>query len=212
VQEQSAHQGGDDGHPQALGPTEALHRRIGGSEDTPIASILARGPAPSLAQRPFWTRFDDLLTVFAYGCPYTCMDYRAGTMRGPCRPQYSPMAPKRPVLIRACPAAAFISTIAKRESPMASEKIGLREEFRIVITGLRLTDEQRDKLDAAIQQAALRAVSDLDFGGDQASVIFPLSAASSKRLPDWADNLGTTRGLWIGELPDESLQRWLQSQ
>jgi hypothetical protein len=81
-----------------------------------------------------------------------------------------------------------------------------REEFRVVLSGVELTEKQRESLNGAIQQATLRAVADFDFGGDRTAALIPINPDKVGKLPPWWG--GGTRGIiWIGDLPGSEFER-----
>lgn len=89
---------------------------------------------------------------------------------------------------------------------MKSRDRAARQEFRVVLSGLELGDDQLYKVNAAIQQAALMAIADIDTRGDQVAAIIPISPKLSTKLPPWWD--GGTWGIWwIDRLPGEEFER-----
>lgn len=53
------------------------------------------------------------------------------------------------------------------------------QEFRVSISGLTLSAEQRQQVCGALQRAMLEAMADLDFEGDRVAIVLPLSAAGN---------------------------------
>lgn len=85
-----------------------------------------------------------------------------------------------------------------------------RDEFRVVVSGVELSDADRERINLAVQQAALSAIADLDFGGDRAAFVLPISPKFPGRLPDWWGDLGHTQGIWIGPVLTDELERLIR--
>jgi hypothetical protein len=75
---------------------------------------------------------------------------------------------------------------------------GKRHEFRAVIDGMDLSDEMVERLDRAVQSAITAELAQLNLG---------TSAIARTPLQNILKNLGRTRGIWIGEINREQLEK-----
>lgn len=91
---------------------------------------------------------------------------------------------------------------------LASSK---REEFRVVISGIELSDADRDRINTAVQQAALGAIGELKIPTARRTALVPVNPGTSK-LPEWWTNPGGTKGIWIGDIGDPDFGTFIKGQ
>ncbi len=100
----------------------------------------------------------------------------------------------------------IISIIPERSTIVANAKKAGHEEFRVVLSGLDLSDDQLQQVNGAIQRAALQAIADLDLKGDRAAALLPVNPRLSGKLPPWWD--GHTWGIWwVDQFAAEEFER-----
>lgn len=75
------------------------------------------------------------------------------------------------------------------------DKMAGRHEFKVMISGLELTDEVVESVNAAIQKAAIAELARIDLGGD-----FRVRFPGGIRRPEWL-------GLWLERVRADQLEK-----